>query len=359
MNEKLTIQDLTELLAAKHGMTEQDAETFVKDFFLLIEQALENDKCVKIKGLGTFKLIEVDNRESVNINTGERFQIKGHNKISFIPDSSVKEIINKPFAHFESVVLNENTVLDDTPVEDSEDMEEGEEETNNVPVVQSDRNDALPDENKPETVEKAEGREENPMTTSPENNVSKPDTIENKALEKKEEVLRPSDTTSTQEKKTTSYLAIIILVAVLLCGGAIFYMYYPDFFQTEKEIVNMPETDTFMQMPTDTIAEKDTLATDSVTPVNAVSKDSIAHKTVTTKDKTSPKVYSESIKYTITGTKATHTMKEGESLIKVALHYYGNKAMWTYIVKYNQKTIKNPDNVPYGTVIKIPELSEK
>ena len=69
MNERLTIQDLTDLLAAKHSMTKKDAEAFVKEFFLLIEQALENEKTVKIKGLGTFKLIDVDSRESVNVNT--------------------------------------------------------------------------------------------------------------------------------------------------------------------------------------------------------------------------------------------------------------------------------------------------
>ena len=77
MNERLTIQDLIDLLAAKHSMTKKDAEAFVKEFFLLIEQALENEKTVKIKGLGTFKLVDVDSRESVNVNTGERFQIKG------------------------------------------------------------------------------------------------------------------------------------------------------------------------------------------------------------------------------------------------------------------------------------------
>ena len=124
MNERLTIQDLIDLLAAKHSMTKKDAEAFVKEFFLLIEQALENEKTVKIKGLGTFKLVDVDSRESVNVNTGERFQIKGHTKVSFTPDTNLRDTINKPFAHFETVVLNEGTVLEDTPMEES-DEEEG------------------------------------------------------------------------------------------------------------------------------------------------------------------------------------------------------------------------------------------
>ena len=127
MNERLTIQDLTDLLAAKHSMTKKDAEAFVKEFFLLIEQALENEKTVKIKGLGTFKLIDVDSRESVNVNTGERFQIKGHTKVSFSPDANLRDTINKPFAHFETVVLNENTILEDTPIEETEEEETGEE----------------------------------------------------------------------------------------------------------------------------------------------------------------------------------------------------------------------------------------
>ena len=79
---------------------------------------------MKIKGLGTFKLVDVDSRESVNVNTGERFQIKGHTKVSFTPDTNLRDTINKPFAHFETVVLNEGTVLEDTPMEES-DEEEG------------------------------------------------------------------------------------------------------------------------------------------------------------------------------------------------------------------------------------------
>ena len=75
--------------------------------FSLDRTSLENEKTVKIKGLGTFKLVDVDSRESVNVNTGERFQIKGHTKVSFTPDTNLRDTINKPFAHFETVVLNE------------------------------------------------------------------------------------------------------------------------------------------------------------------------------------------------------------------------------------------------------------
>ena len=89
----------------------------VKGMFELIEEALATEKYVKVKGLGTFKLTEVESRESVNVNTGERIEIQGHTKISFTPDSSMKDLINKPFAHFETVILNENTKLEDTETE--------------------------------------------------------------------------------------------------------------------------------------------------------------------------------------------------------------------------------------------------
>lgn len=124
MNEKLNIQDLIDLLAEKHGMGKKDAESFVKEFFLLVEESLEKDKYVKIRGLGTFKLIDVESRESVNVNTGERIEIQGHTKVSFTPEPSLKEVINKPFSHFETVVLNENTVLEDTLLENENDDEE-------------------------------------------------------------------------------------------------------------------------------------------------------------------------------------------------------------------------------------------
>lgn len=127
MNEKLNIQNLIEMLAEKHGMDKTDAESFVKEFFQLIEESLESDKYVKIKGLGTFKLIDVDSRESVNINTGERFEIQGHTKVSFTPEPTLKDLINKPFSHFETVVLNDETVLEDTAMGDNSEEEEKEE----------------------------------------------------------------------------------------------------------------------------------------------------------------------------------------------------------------------------------------
>lgn len=123
MNEKISIQELTEQFAESKGIQKKDAENFIKEFFKLIEKALNDERYVKIKGFGTFKLIEVDSRESINVNTGERIEIQGHTKITFTPDASLKDLVNKPFAHFESVVLNEGAFIDGLPT-DEDDAEE-------------------------------------------------------------------------------------------------------------------------------------------------------------------------------------------------------------------------------------------
>ena len=104
---KLTIQDIAKVLSDRKGLSKNDATNFVNGMFDIIQQALERDMVVKVKGFGTFKIIDVDPRESVNVNTGERVLIEGHNKITFTPDQLLKEIVNKPFSQFETVVLNE------------------------------------------------------------------------------------------------------------------------------------------------------------------------------------------------------------------------------------------------------------
>lgn len=109
MKKKLLLQDLAAAVAERTQTGRKETETFLRTFFNVVEQALLEDKFVKIKGLGTFKLVAVSERESVNISTGERFQISGHTKISFTPDNSMKELINRPFAHFEAVDLNDDT----------------------------------------------------------------------------------------------------------------------------------------------------------------------------------------------------------------------------------------------------------
>ena len=123
---KIYIQDLAPYLAEKGGMSTKDAELFVQSMFDIIQETLHREGHVKVKGLGTFKIIAVEPRESVNIHTGERVLIEGHNKITFVPDGVMKEQVNKPFSLFETVILNEGVEFNDTISEVVEKMEEEE-----------------------------------------------------------------------------------------------------------------------------------------------------------------------------------------------------------------------------------------
>lgn len=121
---KTAIQLITSALAKQHNLSTADAAAFVDTFFDIISSELKNGNQVKIKGLGTFKVQAVKPRESVNVNTGERVLIEGHDKISFTPDTVMKELVNKPFSQFETVVINDGVdteELERIPAEDSSD----------------------------------------------------------------------------------------------------------------------------------------------------------------------------------------------------------------------------------------------
>ena len=471
MNEKLNIQNLIELLAEKHGMDKADAESFVKEFFQLIEESLENDKYVKIRGLGTFKLIDVESRESVNINTGERFEIQGHTKVSFAPEPALKDLINKPFSHFETVVLNDETVLEDTPVEDNSEEEEKEEvfvesetsvvNTEVADVVSEEAVEAVEEsiEVSAETVEESvevvevptEIIEETAEIVKEESVVVAEEHIQvvEEVIETTEQPVRekeiqvdqtepviqieeseqfveapvvlsgevkqlvtevitpvdecveeplteqkdqedlvptyevpepPSPPVNKADSSTMKFFIGIVVLVVLLCVGAVTFMYYPDLFDrispppTEKvadEKVEKPAapvalTDSIVRKDTATVvAKKDTVAevvtpkvVEEPKPVAKQETPAAAPKKETKKAAATP-FEPDSVNYKIVGTKATYIIQEGETLTKVALRFYGTKALWPYIVKYNSGVIKNPDHVPYGTVIKIPELEKK
>lgn len=110
---KNSLNILGKKLAEKTGLSQQDAELFIKKMFDVVNEGLQDDKQVKVKWLGTFKVTSVKDRESVDVNTGERIVIDGRDKISFTPDNILKEIVNKPFAQFETVVVNDGVEFDE------------------------------------------------------------------------------------------------------------------------------------------------------------------------------------------------------------------------------------------------------
>lgn len=125
---KFSLNTLGKLLADKSGLSQMEAELFIRKMFDVCNQGLEADKQVKIKWLGTFKVQATKDRESINVNTGERFTIEGRDKLTFTPDNILKEIVNKPFAQFETVVVNDGVDFDEI------DEKFGEEQTEDAPA---------------------------------------------------------------------------------------------------------------------------------------------------------------------------------------------------------------------------------
>jgi nucleoid DNA-binding protein/nucleoid-associated protein YgaU len=392
MNEKITLQDLVELLSEKNDMTKKNADAFLRCMFDLIEEALTNEKYVKIKGLGTFKLTEVDSRESMNVNTGERIEIQGHTKISFTPDTTMKELINKPFSHFETVILNDGVELEDTPfdiepkVEEMADemvekiIEEPQVEVEPVvevkvevaeePVVSPVVDEPIPVEEVSESVEEEPKEIEAVVDEEPE--VSEPVDIEEKPVEVEEKVEPIEEEISEEvsipeekveekpeivvpeaprtENKTTFKVLIGIIVVLLLI---ILFGVYWIFFRQEKVDTNweytapVKETASVVQVEEQQAVKEDTLL---------VSEDTMVVQPV---QEEQTMVLPEDVVYEITGTITTLTLEPGQTLVKLALKYYGSKNFWPYIVQHNPDVIKDADRVPKGATIKIPKLEPK
>jgi nucleoid DNA-binding protein/nucleoid-associated protein YgaU len=419
MNEKLNMQSLIDLLAEKRSMNKKDAELFVREFFLLIEQVLEDDKYVKIKGLGTFKLIDVESRESINVNTGERFEIQGHTKISFVPEASLRDAVNKPFAHFETVILNDDTVLEDTPINSlEEDVDDNNaklsDDSEQLPrvlvsnvietetatpekvesVVEIEEQVQVDEKAETEVCEKRKSPEQEqeevePAISSVEKHLSVEDIIaleirkadaEYREFEKSTSPNIDSFEKNTKKRSPVSYIVNTAIAIVLLCIGSVFYMYYPNLFDdlfssNTQKISTAPVLDAKVKtvvVPVDTFntsvsskqklnvhrdSIKETAALLQKNPIET-KKEPINNKMHNLAKQGEP-VIPDSVNYVIVGTKATYTVQEGETLTKVSLRFYGTKSMWPYIVKHNRNTIKDPNKVPYGMILKIPELKKK
>ena len=191
MDNKLLLQDLAEAIAIKEGLTKKKSEAFIKALFETIEEGLTADKFVKIKGFGTFKIISVGERESVNINTGERFSIEGHEKITFTPDTMLKDLVNRPFAHFQTVIINDET--------DLEEMEQVEDEVSVTADDDEMSNNADKDTESP-TEEVV--IEENEKDLEEESEVSAEENLENNAEAHSKE--RPMENPSPSDQEVNS-----------------------------------------------------------------------------------------------------------------------------------------------------------
>lgn len=157
MGGRVLLQDLIQGVAKRANISEQEAETFVRTVFTVISDTLADEKVIKIRNLGTFKLVEVNDRETVDTNTGAVTRIKGYRKVVFTPDNALKELINKPFAQFEPVVLNEATALSD--------MERGVESLASDDEEAEDEEPDMPDAEGLDEGAEADGEDSEPVET--------------------------------------------------------------------------------------------------------------------------------------------------------------------------------------------------
>lgn len=375
MNEKVNIQNLIELLVEKHRIAPKEAEEFVKTFFAVIEKGLEQDKYVKIKGLGTFKLIGVESRGSIDVNTGERIEIQGHTKVSFTPDSALKELINRPFGHFETVILNENTVLEDTPIErtdenELEDTSIGQNAANESAAI----SDIFPEAASPsiesvivtenvaieENADEQEKKGESSTTEETQKNSQKTEDTDKGVL--------PQAVIKENKGNGLKWFAIVLICVLGACASIVFYLYYPDL-QEKSAPISLEEEYTsptvMVDLKQDSIQEdslkrtEDTLRVQQSTNPASKQQVEIPQKVVKETTVKAQSVEPDSVNYEIMGTETTYTVKEGETLTRISLRFYGTKALWPYIVKHNADVLKNPNNVTSGTTLKIPKLIEK
>lgn len=406
MNEKIILPELIDKFSEKLGMNRKDAELFVKSMLDLVVEALENEKYVKVKGLGTFKLTEVESRESVNVNTGERIEIQGHTKVSFTPDTTMKDLINKPFAHFESVVLNDGVELEDTPIDNI--VEEN--IVNEVPVI---------DEIKPEPTVETPAPTEEPVEEVP---VTEEATVEEPTIEEtiaeetiveipaeeeivteetviteevvtevqteepipeepseeatsepqpemaetKEEVEekpvfieeKPTEETIVEEKVATEskeksinrilWGVIVVLVLIILFGA--YWMFFRSEESPEVKPV-VPVQEEQMAKPAPVAEDKPQEETLKIVQFIELSEEELRKERVPS--------FADTLDYQIVGTQEEYTLQKGETIIRASVRFFGTKKFWPYIVKHNMDVLPDPDNIPAGIRIKIPKLVEK
>lgn len=391
--ERKNLADLIEAIQTINPDSRENIELFTKAFFNAIIRGLHKDRFVKIKGLGTFKLIDVSSRESVDVNTGQRIEISGHSKITFTPDQSIKDAVNKPFAHLQAVVINEGTdvaqmgLADGKAVEDirlkmeaeNPDGQFGEEVTVAEPemsVAEPEAADAdetveavgqnvtveetvhaaepeQEDENIQTEEESAATEEECAATeTGCDNGVvvedaAEPESGEDEPGNEYEDAAEQPACVSKREKFFGLWLALVAVVCLAI--GYVAGNWDVLSLRTMKTEKSKAET----SVPAKPV---------KVAPAKAVpeKKDCVAaqpqmpekKKEVAVKKPVMPVMPGD--KFAIVGQKGEHVLGAGENITRLAKQIYGSKDCAKYIIRYND--ISDPDLITIGTKLKLPDL---
>lgn len=442
---KITLTNIAEELAIRGGLDKETADSFVRAFVSTIEKGLDTDHLVKVKGLGTFKLMDMNDRSSVDVNSGERITIKGYTKVSFTPDSSMKEFVNRPFAHFEPTELNEGypdeELAEETPLEPvTEEPVAGEPAEEVVQEATGTEVEAVVEEVVETIVEEATEpvAEEAPEAVTPEVVAEEPvieevvadmpetDTpseqcveeapADNTPAEAEQEVqtVQPAPEVAPKSERPRRGGWLLALLLIVLVGGAYYYISLdgvgdissdeyveepghiavnPNLgeelgaewgdlpvkeaspavaepAQTESAPVAVAEpvetVEAIVASPSPSVGEDSVKAVAEPAPAPVVQEPKPASPAKSDTLVIVPSLASKTIKditpadttgYLITGTQATHKLRNGETLIMLSRKYYGDKRLWPYIVKHNGITDFN--KVAIGMSIRIPILEAK
>ena len=368
MADKLSWSELRRALAQRANISEKDANTFLTAFNAQLLEALKTEKQVKINGLGTFKLQAVAPRKSVDVTTGSEITIEGYNKVSFVPEAGVKELIEKVEAG--------------EAVEALEPIQKLGAQADEIVDILGDLGELPKEEKAEEPVEEAapveEPKEEEPIVAEPviaevpaeEPKEEEPVAEEPKEEEQKEEV-EPLIVLEKPAKKKNYFLRallIFFIILLILCVVGYFFLRKQvcEWFDILKEKVDKIELFNKSSAPSEEVeaaAAEDELVlevpeeaaeqvAESEAPKAEVQKDQKAEaKPVATKKEEPKKAKYEELLL-------TEEITEGSRLAWISRKYYGHPDYWPYLYDANRDRIDNPSNVPVGTQIRVPKLTK-
>lgn len=380
MNNRLSIQDLALILSEQTGKSTEEALRFLQEFIAVVSEGVYNDKLVKVKGLGTFKIIRVEERASVSVNSGERFVIPSHYKFTFTPDKELKELVNKPFSLFDTVELNEEVDFSDVDVSaETSGAEEAADDSSEeilpdgipeqaieapqTPEPEVKPEPAVEEEAAPQEEAKAELEPEAETETTPEPEVeaepepkAEAETTPQEEVEAEPKPAEPVSSVSgykeyrrkrrrSASRKLLFPIACLFVVIVL---GIVYIVCLSGRTTVNKnweppmvEVGNPTPEAGMNPVPADstgvTPPDSASLAADSVVAEPPVVEENQPEET--------PK----------SDILALVTIKAGDRLASFAKQYYGHKFFWVYIYQYNQDIISDPNNIPIGTELRIPD----
>ena len=328
---KLTLNNIARVLVGENGVEQKAATEFATAMFDLIQECINAEGLVKVKGLGTFKKIQVEPRESINVRTGDRVLINSHDKITFTPDSVMKELVNRPFSQFETVVLNDDVEFDDmkseVPDEENRPVEQQE-------AVVEEPSEAVAEEPS-ETV-----AEEPSETVAEEPSETMDDTV-----------LEYDDTDEEMETHRLRNAGLVLLVVVLMGASAVGgYLYGIRQHTSQRMPQETNRVEQTASVKTDTL-ERDTVKVE--TP--AVKKDTASIDTLEKYNAMDVRVRLGA--YKIVGMEREVKALTGDNLLRIAKREFGSEDMVCYLEVYNG--LEADQKLEKGQTIKIPALKWK